>query len=29
MGFDDRQWQRSDEEVAVDALDWANPAFKE
>jgi anaerobic selenocysteine-containing dehydrogenase len=28
MGFDDRQWQRSDEEMAVDALDWANPALR-
>jgi anaerobic selenocysteine-containing dehydrogenase len=28
MGFDDRQWQRSDEEMAVDALDWANPALQ-
>jgi anaerobic selenocysteine-containing dehydrogenase len=28
MGFDDRQWQRSDEEIAVDALDWANPALQ-
>jgi hypothetical protein len=25
MGFDDRQWQRSDEEMALDALDWASP----
>ena len=28
MGFDDRQWQRSDEEMALDALDWANPALQ-
>jgi anaerobic selenocysteine-containing dehydrogenase len=28
MGFDDRQWQRSDEEMAVDVLDWANPALQ-
>jgi len=28
MGFDDRQWQRSDEEMAVDALDWANAALQ-
>ena len=28
MGFDDRQWQRSDEEIAADALDWANPALQ-
>ena len=28
MGFDDRQWQRSDEEMAADALDWANPALQ-
>ena len=28
VGFDDRQWQRSDEEMAADALDWANPALQ-
>jgi len=28
MGFDDRQWQRSDEEMALDALDWASPALQ-
>jgi len=28
MGFDDRQWQRSDEEIALDALDWASPALQ-
>src|ERR1700739_2194388 len=28
MGFDDRQWRRSDEEMAADALDWANPALQ-
>ena len=27
MGFDDRQWQRSDEDMAMEALDWASPAF--
>ena len=28
MGFDDRQWQRSDEEMAMDALDWTSPALQ-
>jgi len=28
MGFDDRQWQRSDEEMALDALDWESPALQ-
>jgi len=28
MSFDDRQWKRSDEEMALDALDWANPALQ-
>ena len=28
MGFDDVQWQRSDEEMASDALDWASPALQ-
>ena len=27
MGFDDRQWQRSDERWR-DALDWASPALQ-
>jgi anaerobic selenocysteine-containing dehydrogenase len=27
MGFDDPQWQLSDEEMAQDALDWENPAL--
>ncbi len=28
MGFDDPYWQRSDEEMAVDALDWSNPVLE-
>jgi len=28
MGFDDRQWKRSDEAMALDALDWASPALQ-
>ncbi len=28
MGFDDQQWRRRDEEMALDALDWASPAFQ-
>src|SRR5215510_14533478 len=28
MGFDDRQRQRSDEEMALDALDWTSPALQ-
>src|SRR2546425_4044026 len=28
MGLDDRQWQRSDEEMALEALDWASPALQ-
>ena len=28
MGFDDRQWQRSDEDMAMEALDWASPALQ-
>jgi anaerobic selenocysteine-containing dehydrogenase len=28
MSFDDRQWKRKDEEMALDALDWANPALQ-
>ena len=28
MGFDDPQLQRSDEEMAVEALDWASPALQ-
>jgi len=28
MGFDDRQWMRSDEEMAMDALDWTNPTLQ-
>jgi anaerobic selenocysteine-containing dehydrogenase len=28
MGFEDRQWRRSDEEMALDALDWASPAVQ-
>jgi anaerobic selenocysteine-containing dehydrogenase len=28
MGFDDRQWQRRDEEMALDALDWTSPALQ-
>jgi anaerobic selenocysteine-containing dehydrogenase len=28
MRFDDRQWQRDDEEMALDALDWASPALQ-
>jgi anaerobic selenocysteine-containing dehydrogenase len=27
MSFDDRQWKRTDEEIALDAMDWANPAL--
>ena len=27
MGFDDPQWTRSDEQMAMDALDWASPAL--
>ena len=27
MGFDDPYWQRSDEEMAADALDWSNPVL--
>ena len=28
MGFDDPYWQRTDEEMAVDALDWENPVLE-
>jgi anaerobic selenocysteine-containing dehydrogenase len=28
MGFDDQQWHRSDEQMALDALDWASPALQ-
>jgi anaerobic selenocysteine-containing dehydrogenase len=28
MGFDGRQWQRNDEEMALDALDWTSPALQ-
>jgi anaerobic selenocysteine-containing dehydrogenase len=27
MGCDDQQWHRSDEQMALDALDWASPAL--
>ena len=29
IGFDDQQWHRSDEQMALDALDWASPALQE
>ena len=28
MGFDDPFWKRSDEEMAVDALDWSSPVLE-
>lgn len=28
MGFDDPQWQRSDEQMAQDSIDWENPALE-
>lgn len=28
MGFDDPHWQRSDEEMAQDALDWSSPVLE-
>ena len=28
MGFDDPQWSRSDEAMAMDALDWSSPALQ-
>ncbi len=27
MGFDDPYWERSDEQMALDALDWSNPVL--
>ncbi|MCY4548439.1 MAG: molybdopterin oxidoreductase family protein [Defluviicoccus sp.] len=27
MGFDDPHWERSDEQMALDALDWSNPVL--